>query len=73
MSGGGVRDSIEAGDITYKDVLKVQPFGNTLVYVDLDGKALTDYLTAVAQKKTGLRGVSAVCQRQLCGKKRQTE
>ncbi|UXY09882.1 bifunctional UDP-sugar hydrolase/5'-nucleotidase UshA [Kosakonia sp. ML.JS2a] len=51
MSGGGVRDSIEAGDITYKDVLKVQPFGNTLVYVDLDGKALTDYLTAVAQKK----------------------
>lgn len=30
MSGGGVRDSIEAGDITYKDVLKVQPFGNTV-------------------------------------------
>lgn len=29
MSGGGVRDSIESGDITYKNVLKVQPFGNT--------------------------------------------
>ncbi len=27
MSGGGIRDSIEAGDITYKSVLKVQPFG----------------------------------------------
>ncbi|MGY5958106.1 bifunctional UDP-sugar hydrolase/5'-nucleotidase UshA [Kosakonia sp. BK9b] len=51
MSGGGVRDSIEAGDITYKDVLKVQPFGNTLVYVDLNGQELTEYLTAVAQKK----------------------
>jgi len=51
MSGGGVRDSIEAGDITYKDVLKVQPFGNTLVYVNLTGKELTDYLTAVAQMK----------------------
>ncbi len=51
MSGGGVRDSIEAGDITYKDVLKVQPFGNTLVYVTLSGKELADYLTAVAQKK----------------------
>ncbi|WLI78855.1 bifunctional UDP-sugar hydrolase/5'-nucleotidase UshA [Kosakonia sp. H02] len=51
MSGGGIRDSIEAGDITYKDVLKVQPFGNTVAYADLTGKALTDYLTAVAQMK----------------------
>jgi len=51
MSGGGVRDSIEAGDITYKDVLKVQPFGNTVVYADMNGKELTDYLTAVAKMK----------------------
>ncbi|MDK1685955.1 bifunctional UDP-sugar hydrolase/5'-nucleotidase UshA [Cronobacter malonaticus] len=51
MSGGGIRDSIEGGDITYKDVLKVQPFGNTLVYVDLTGKEVLEYLTAVAQKK----------------------
>ena len=51
MSGGGVRDSIEAGDITYKDVLKVQPFGNTVVYADINGKALSDYLTAVAKMK----------------------
>ncbi len=51
MSGGGVRDSIEAGDITYKDVLKVQPFGNTLVYADMSGKELADYLTAVAKMK----------------------
>ncbi|UTJ48535.1 bifunctional UDP-sugar hydrolase/5'-nucleotidase UshA [Atlantibacter subterranea] len=51
MSGGGIRDSIEAGDITYKDVLKVQPFGNTLVYIDMPGKAVVEYLTAVAQKK----------------------
>lgn len=51
MSGGGVRDSIEAGDITYKDVLKVQPFGNTVAYADMTGQALTAYLTAVAQMK----------------------
>ena len=51
MSGGGIRDSIEAGDITYKDVLKVQPFGNTVAYVNLTGKELLDYLTAVAQMK----------------------
>lgn len=51
MSGGGIRDSIEAGDITYKSVLKVQPFGNVVVYADMSGKEVTDYLTAVAQKK----------------------
>lgn len=50
MSGGGIRDSIEAGDITYKDVLKVQPFGNTVAYVDMSGKEVTDYLTEVAKK-----------------------
>lgn len=51
MSGGGIRDSIEGGDITYKNVLKVQPFGNVVVYADMTGKEVTDYLTAVAQMK----------------------
>ncbi|ECS4316755.1 5'-nucleotidase [Salmonella enterica subsp. enterica serovar Typhimurium var. 5-] len=51
MSGGGIRDSIEAGDITYKSVLKVQPFGNIVVYADMSGKEVLDYLTAVAQMK----------------------
>ncbi|EGA6514454.1 bifunctional UDP-sugar hydrolase/5'-nucleotidase [Salmonella enterica] len=53
MSGGGIRDSIEAGDITYKSVLKVQPFGNIVVYADMSGKEVVDYLTAVAQMKPG--------------------
>ncbi|KUQ83946.1 MULTISPECIES: bifunctional UDP-sugar hydrolase/5'-nucleotidase UshA [Enterobacter cloacae complex] len=51
MSGGGIRDSIEGGNITYKDVLKVQPFGNLVVYADMSGKEVIDYLTAVAQMK----------------------
>lgn len=51
MSGGGIRDSIEGGDITYKNVLKVQPFGNVVVYADLSGQEVIDYLTAVAQMK----------------------
>lgn len=51
MSGGGIRDSIEGGDITYKSVLKVQPFGNIVVYADMSGKEAIDYLTAVAQMK----------------------
>ena len=51
MSGGGIRDSIEASDISYKNVLKVQPFGNVVVYADMTGKEVIDYLTAVAQMK----------------------
>jgi len=51
MSGGGVRDSIEPGKITYKDVLKVQPFGNTLAYVEMNGSEVRRYLAAVANKQ----------------------
>jgi 5'-nucleotidase/UDP-sugar diphosphatase len=50
MNSGGVRDSIEAGDITYKDVLTVQPFGNMVSYVDMSGKEVLDYLNIVATK-----------------------
>lgn len=53
MNSGGVRDSIAAGKVTYKDVLKVQPFGNTLVYIDLNGKELMDYLNAAAKMTAG--------------------
>ncbi len=51
MSGGGVRDSIEAGPITYKDVLKVQPFGNTLCWVEMKGSEVEKYLAVVANKQ----------------------
>ncbi|EPN3981493.1 bifunctional UDP-sugar hydrolase/5'-nucleotidase UshA [Vibrio parahaemolyticus] len=50
MNSGGVRDSIEAGDITYKDVLTVQPFGNVVSYVDMSGQEVLDYLNIVATK-----------------------
>lgn len=50
MNSGGVRDSILAGDITYKDVLKVQPFGNMVSYVDMTGSEVMDYLNVVATK-----------------------
>lgn len=53
MNSGGVRDSIAAGKITYKDVLKVQPFGNTLVYVDLSGKEALDLLRTAAKMSPG--------------------
>ncbi|EJE4556423.1 bifunctional UDP-sugar hydrolase/5'-nucleotidase UshA [Vibrio parahaemolyticus] len=50
MNSGGVRDSIEVGDITYKDVLTVQPFGNMVSYVDMSGQEVLDYLNIVATK-----------------------
>ena len=53
MNSGGVRDSIAAGKITYKDVLKVQPFGNTLVYVDISGKEALELLRTAAKMSPG--------------------
>ena len=50
MNSGGVRASIEAGDISYKDVLTVQPFGNTITFVDMSGVEVLDYLHQVATK-----------------------
>ncbi|MCX4029099.1 bifunctional UDP-sugar hydrolase/5'-nucleotidase UshA [Spartinivicinus marinus] len=50
MNSGGIRDSIEPGSVTYKDVLKVQPFGNLVAKVDLTGKELLDYLKVLAAK-----------------------
>ncbi|MDA0149247.1 bifunctional UDP-sugar hydrolase/5'-nucleotidase UshA [Vibrio sp. LaRot3] len=50
MNSGGVRASIEGGDVTYKDVLTVQPFGNILTYTDMTGKEVLDYLNVVATK-----------------------
>lgn len=53
MNAGGVRDSLPAGDLTYKDVLKIQPFGNTLVTVDLTGQEVLAYLGTIAKITPG--------------------
>ncbi len=53
VNAGGVRDSFVAGKLTYKDVLKVQPFGNTTVTLDLTGKEVMDYLNAAAKMSVG--------------------
>ncbi|MGL6258127.1 bifunctional UDP-sugar hydrolase/5'-nucleotidase UshA [Vibrio sp. WXL210] len=50
MNSGGVRDSIEAGEVTYKDVLTVQPFGNMVSYTDMSGEEVRAYLNQVATK-----------------------
>ncbi len=53
MNSGGIRDDLVKGIVTYKSVLQVQPFGNTVSYVDLNATELTDYLSTVASKEAG--------------------
>jgi 5'-nucleotidase/UDP-sugar diphosphatase len=53
MNSGGIRADMEAGDITYKDVLTVQPFANILTFVDLTGSELLDYLEVAISKEAG--------------------
>lgn len=53
INAGSVRDTLPAGKITYKDVLKVHPFGNTIVTVDLSGAEVLDYLNTVAKMTPG--------------------
>jgi 5'-nucleotidase/UDP-sugar diphosphatase len=56
VNSGGVRDSLPAGTITYKDILQVQPFGNTLCTLRLTGHEVLEYLSAVATMNPGAGG-----------------
>lgn len=44
VNGGGVRDAIKAGDITYEDIIKVNPFGNYICMVEATGQQIIDML-----------------------------
>lgn len=44
INGGGVRDNISEGEITYEDILKVQPFGNAICVVEISGQDILDAL-----------------------------
>lgn len=66
LSAGGIRDSLPAGTVTYRDLLKVLPFGNRVVVATLDGTELQEYLNKVLRMTPGSGayaqtfGVSAV-------------
>ncbi|MEZ8678404.1 bifunctional UDP-sugar hydrolase/5'-nucleotidase UshA [Vibrio splendidus] len=53
INSGGVRDSIAAGDIAYRDVLTVQPFGNFVTKATMTGAEVKAYLDVVATKTAG--------------------
>ncbi len=44
VNGGGVRDNIAAGDITYGDIIAVHPFGNLACLVEVSGQQILDAL-----------------------------
>ena len=44
VNGGGVRDAIKAGDITYEDIIKVNPFGNYISMIEATGQQIIDML-----------------------------
>jgi 5'-nucleotidase/UDP-sugar diphosphatase len=48
ISGGGIRHSIEEGEVTYKDILTVLPFRNRVAYVDMSGHEIEEYLSTIA-------------------------
>ncbi|MGD6802098.1 cell wall-binding repeat-containing protein [Rossellomorea aquimaris] len=45
MNGGGIRDDLNAGDITWGELYNIQPFGNILTKVDIKGKDLYGILS----------------------------
>ncbi|UJF20662.1 bifunctional UDP-sugar hydrolase/5'-nucleotidase UshA [Shewanella sp. OMA3-2] len=53
MNSGGVRASIAAGNISYRDVLTVQPFGNMVTLNTLTGAQVSEYLATVATFQRG--------------------
>jgi len=53
FNAGGIRASIELGFITYRNILTVLPFGDTLVLLDMTGTQIMDVLDYAATIKLG--------------------
>ena len=50
VNGGGVRDNLAKGNVTYKDIAAVHPFGNYLKVKKTTGATILDYLEFASQK-----------------------
>ncbi|MBY0097138.1 5'-nucleotidase C-terminal domain-containing protein [Mesobacillus maritimus] len=64
QNGGGIRASIDQGEVTLGEVLTVQPFGNLLVTLDLTGEeivqALEHSVNAAPEQSGGFLQVSGL-------------
>lgn len=65
VNGGGIRTSISAGDITYKDALSVFPFNNMVCTAEVTGQQILDILEAGAmmypEESGSLIHASGIC------------
>ncbi len=66
QNGGGIRAGIAPGEITYGDILTVQPFGNTLTEIAVTGAQLKAVLDASAANIGGggfmqVSGLTVTC------------
>jgi len=53
LNAGGIRASLEPGDITVADIHRVLPFPNTLCTVELSGEKLIKYMNSIVLFNTG--------------------
>lgn len=53
INGGGIRANLPKGDITYADMLAVQPFGNTMCVVEATGQEIADVLEVAYRSVQG--------------------
>lgn len=56
-NGGGVRNTIEAGDVTLGNCLSVVPFSNELSFVKISGQMLADALEFTSRETENIIGV----------------
>jgi len=60
MNNGGIRAPLRAGTATYGDLFEVQPFGNILYRVTLDGRALRGYLEKLVGRRRPIVHISGM-------------
>ncbi|MFT8320129.1 MAG: 5'-nucleotidase C-terminal domain-containing protein, partial [Bacillus sp. (in: firmicutes)] len=46
MNGGGIRDDLNEGDITWNELFNIQPFNNTLVKLEITGSDLVEIINS---------------------------
>jgi 2',3'-cyclic-nucleotide 2'-phosphodiesterase (5'-nucleotidase family) len=51
MNNGGIRANLRAGAATYGTLFEIQPFGNVLYRVTVNGKALREYFERLVSKR----------------------
>ena len=56
VNGGGIRDNIAPGDITYGDIIKVHPFGNEMCLAEVTGQQILDALEMGSSALPGENG-----------------